>query len=387
MATETIAPPTPFRIAVPDAELDDLRRRLRATRWPDAVATDWRDGTDRDWLRDVCAWWADGFDWRAQEAALNAVPQYRIDLGGRRLHYLHARSPHPGAAPLLLLHGWPGSFVEFRHLIDPLVDPVAHGGRAEDAFEVVCPSIAGFGFSDAPLGLDFHSRAMADDMRRLMAALGHRRYFAQGGDLGSAVATWLGADDPACAGLHLNLVFSRRPRDQGDPLAGVGDEERARLAASADRVRNGLGYQEIQGTRPQSLGYGLNDSPAGLAGWILEKFHGWSDHDGALFSVIDRDDALTNLSVYWFTQTITSACRMYYANRHHAPDPPAPERVDVPTAVAVFPGELYLPPRAWVERQYHLVHWSVQDRGGHFAALEAPEALVADLRAAFAPLR
>jgi microsomal epoxide hydrolase len=382
-----VSRPDPFRIAIPQAELDDLRARLAATRWPDAVAHDWRDGTDADWLRALCDYWADGFDWRAQEADLNRFPHYRLDLGGRRLHFLHAPSPHPDAAPLVLLHGWPGSFVEFRRMIDALVDPPAHGGDAADAFEVVVPSLAGFGFSDAPDSLAFHSRAMADDVRRLMATLGFERYFAQGGDLGSSVATWLAADDPACAGIHLNLVFSRRPRDVDDPLAGVGEAERARLAASAARVENGLGYQQIQGTKPQSLGYALNDSPAGLAGWILEKFHGWAQHDGDPFSVIDRDDALTNVSVYWFTRTITSACRMYYAHRQHPPDPPMPERVETPTAVAVFPGELYLPPRAWVERQYHLVHWAVQERGGHFAALEAPAALTADVRTALRPLR
>ena len=384
------ADPTPFEIAIEEHELEILEDRLAVTRWPDAVTDDWGDGTDLAWLRDLCAWWGEGFDWRAQEADLNRFPQFLWtddgdpDLGA--IHFLHVRSPHADAAPLLLVHGWPGSFVEFRHCIDPLSDPTRHGGRAEDAFHVVVPSLPGYGFSEAPKRHGVNGRRVAECFARLMARLGYVSYFAQGGDWGSHVCTWLADRDPACAGIHLNLVFARRPRD-GDPFEGVSAEERARLAAGATRVRDGTAYQEIQGTRPQTLGYGLTDSPAGLAAWIGEKFHAWSQHDGDLFEAVSRDDLLTNLSVYWFTRTATSAARFYYEHRHHAEDPPVPPRIDTPTAVAVFPGELYLPPRAWVEQQYAVHHWTVQARGGHFAALEAPEALVADVRAAFGTLR
>ncbi|MEE4382002.1 MAG: epoxide hydrolase family protein [Pseudomonadales bacterium] len=379
--------PEPFTIAVPDAELADLRERLTRARWPDAIPCAWADGTDRDWLREACRYWAEGFDWRAQEAQLNGFDQFRMEIDGLSVHFVHQRSPEPDAAPLLLVHGWPGSFVEFRHLIGPLTDPVAHGGRAEDAFHVVCPSIPGYGFSQAPTSHAFNGRRVAETFAGLMAGLGYGRYFAQGGDWGSHVSTWLGALDPACAGLHLNLVFARRPRDVADPFAGVSDAERRRLEARNATMRDGLGYQEIQGTRPQTLGYGLHDSPVGLAAWILEKFHGWSDHDGDLTEAISLDDALTNVSLYWFTGTITSSMRLYHAHRKHPPDPPVPERVEVPTAVGIFPGELYLPPRAWVERQYAVHHWREHPRGGHFAALEVPELLLEDVRDAFRPLR
>ncbi|MEE4298555.1 MAG: epoxide hydrolase [Pseudomonadales bacterium] len=381
----------PFEIAIDEKELEILEDRLAVTRWPDALVSDWSDGTDRDWLRALCEYWYEEFDWRAQEAGLNRFPQFLAaadeadpDLG--EIHFLHVRSAHAAATPLLLVHGWPGSFVEFRHCIDALVDPEAHGGSADDAFHVVVPSLPGYGFSAAPKRHGVNGRRVAERFDRLMAQLGYDRYFAQGGDWGSHVCTWLAHVSDACAGIHLNLVFAPMPRED-DPWTDVSDEEKARLAASRERMKDGVAYQEIQGTRPQTLGYGLTDSPAGLAAWIGEKFHAWSQHDGDVFQAISRDDLLTNLSVYWFTRTATSAARFYYEHRNHHADPPVPERIEVPTAVAVFPGELYLPPRAWVERHYAVSHWSVQDRGGHFAALEQPEALVADLRVAFAALR
>ena len=384
-------PIRPFTIAVEERELEILEDRLAVTRWPDALVSDWSDGTDLGWLKALCEYWYEEFDWRAQEEDLNRFPQFLAaaddadpDLGA--LHFLHVRSPHAEAVPLLLVHGWPGSFVEFRHCIDALVDPVAHGGRAEDAFHVVVPSLPGYGFSEAPRRHGVNGRRVAERLARLMAQLGYERYFAQGGDWGSHVCSWLAHLAPACAGIHLNLVFAPRP-DDGDPWEGVSEAEKARLASSRERMKDGVAYQEIQGTRPQTLRYGLTDSTAGLAAWIGEKFHAWSQHDGDVFTAVSRDDLLANLSIYWFTRTATSAARFYYEHRNFHEDPPVPERIDTPTAVAVFPGELYLPPRAWVERQYAVSHWSVQDRGGHFAALEAPEALVADLRTALAPLR
>ena len=387
MSSPVVGSPTPFRIQVTDTELAELRARLHATRWPDAIDDDWSDGTDRAWLRRICAVWADEFDWRAQETQLNGFDQFSVPIDGERLHFIHQRSPHAGARPLLLTHGWPGSFAEFRHLIGPLVDPPAHGGDAADAFHVVCPSLPGYGFSEAPRRHGVNGRVVAERFAALMAALGHDRYFAQGGDWGSHVCSWIAALDPACAGIHLNLVFAPRPRDTDDPFRNVSAEERRRLEASRGRTRSGMGYQEIQGTKPQTLGYGLEDSPAGLAGWILEKFHGWSDHDGEPETAICRDDLLTNLSIYWHARCATSAARLYYENRQHPSDPPAPEWIGTPTAVAVFPRELYLPPRAWVERRYAVHHWEVQPQGGHFAALEQPELLLEDVRAAFRPLR
>ncbi len=374
-----------FTIAVPDTELDELRRRLAATRWPDAVSDDWADGTDLTWLEGICRYWEREFDWRAQEADLNRFEQYLGAVDGQTLHFIHQRSPEPDARPLLLIHGWPGSFIEFRHLIGPLTDPVAHGGRAEDAFHVVAPSLPGYGFSPAPRRHGCNGHRCAELFAGLMAALGYERYFAQGGDWGAHISTWLGAIDPACIGIHLNLVFARKPRD-GDAFADVSDAERERLEASRLRTVNGIGYQEIQGTKPQTLGYGLTDSPAGLAAWILEKFHGWTEHAGDPETAVSRDDMLTNVAVYWFTRSITSSMRLYYENRQHPADPPVPAFVSKPTAVAAFPGELYLPPPAWIKRQYDLVRYTVQARGGHFAALEAPDLLLADIRAAFAAM-
>ncbi len=371
----------PFRIEIPETELQDLRTRLARTRWPDRIADDWASGTDGDWLQEICHYWAEQYDWRQHEAALNRHPQFILPVGEQPLHFIHQRSPESGAQPLLLIHGWPGSVVEFRHVIDALTDPVAHGGRAEDAFHVVAPSLPGYGFSPPPQQHGVNGRVCAEYLAELMSRLGYSRYFAQGGDWGSHVSTWLGAIDPACAGIHLNLVFARRPRD-GDPFARVSEQEQARLSASQARTRNGMGYQEIQGTRPQTLGVALNDSPAGLAAWILEKFHGWTDHDGDPETAVSRDDMLTNVSVYWFTRSITSSMRLYYEHRQHPSDPPAPGFIKVPTAVAAFPGELYQPPRDWIERAYNLQHYSVQPRGGHFAALEVPDLLVADIRAA-----
>lgn len=374
-----------FTIRIPDTDLEDLSARLQMTRWPDSLDHDWADGTDLRWLQGICDYWTHGFDWRAQERALNRFPQFLLEIAGQRLHFIHQRSLLPHARPLLLLHGWPGSFIEFRHVIDALTDPLAHGGRAEDAFHVVVPSLPGHGFSEAPRQHGCNGRACAERFATLMATLGYENYLAQGGDWGSHIATWLGAIDPSCAGLHLNLVFARKPRDEA-PFAGVSDAERARLEASRQRTGNGLGYQAIQGTKPQTLGYGLNDSPVGLAAWILEKFHAWSDHDGDPESAVSRDDMLTNVALYWFTRSITSSMRLYYEQRQHPSEPPAPEYVDTPTAVAAFPGELHLPPPAWIERSYRLARYSLQPKGGHFAALEVPDLLIDDLRSCVASL-
>jgi microsomal epoxide hydrolase len=389
----------PFQIHIGDAEIDDLRRRLEATRWPDQVGDDWIYGTPVDYLRELCQYWAHEFDWRAAEQQLNSFDQFMVDLDQSdpqhpstpldpsSLHVIHQRSSHRDAQPLLLTHGWPGSITEFVKIIEPLTQPERHGGEPADAFHVICPSIPGYGFSPAPRRPGFHARACAALFSTLMATLGYSRYFAQGGDWGSAVTTWLAALYPDhVAGIHLNLVFSGPPTD-GDAMAGVTDIEARRLSERRERMRNEVGYQHIQGSKPQTLGYSLNDSPAGLAAWIVEKFHGWTQHDGDLESAVTRDEMLTNISVYWFTGTATSAARLYYENRHYGDGPAAPQRVDVATSVSMFPGELYLPPRVWVERQYNLVNWFEPTRGGHFAALEAPDELVADIRSAFRTLR
>ena len=374
-----------FSIQVPERELLDLQQRLAQARWPDQIGAPWDYGTDRGYLRDLCGYWQHEFDWRAQERALNRFDQFMVPVDNTRVHCIHQRSTHAHAQPLLLTHGWPGSFIEFRHVIEPLTQPERHGGDPADAFHVVCPSIPGYGFSPAPTQPGFQPKACAVLFAGLMHELGYESYFAQGGDVGAAVTTWLGAlGPPAVRGIHLNLVFVRAPKDE--PMRGVSEAEQQRFFERQEYMRNEIGYQHIQGTKPQTLGYGLNDSPVGLAAWIAEKFHKWSQHDGDPHSAISRDDLLTNISVYWFTQSITSSVRMYYESRNYT-ERPFPKRVEAPTAVANFPGELSLPPRAWVEHQFNLVRFSHPARGGHFAALEVPELLVQDIRDALRPLR
>ena len=376
----------PFTVAVGQPVLDDLSARLRATRWPDALpGAGWDYGTDLGYLQDLCRTWADGFDWRRQEARLNAWPQFLTEVDGERLHYLHARSPHPGALPLLLTHGWPGSVVEFLSVLGPLVDPPAHGGDAADAFTVVCPSIPGYGWSGPTRQRGWDVRRVARALAALMAELGHDRYGAQGGDWGGIATAHLGVlDAEHLVGIHLNMANAPRPKGVDDTALDA--QEQADLAEMRAFKAGETGYQAIQGTKPQSLAYALNDSPAGLAGWVVEKFRTWSDCGGDLESVVARDDLLANLTTYWVTGTAGSAARLYYETFRALPVMPA-ERVEVPTAVARFPREIYRPPRAWVEAAFDLQRWTVMPRGGHFAALEQPQLLVDDVRAFFRGLR
>ncbi|MCA9511340.1 MAG: epoxide hydrolase [Myxococcota bacterium] len=378
----------PFRIAIPEADLDDLRVRLARARLPDDLEdAGWRYGMPSSALRDVLAYWRDGYDWRAQEARLAAFPQFTTEAAGERVHFFHVRSPEPDAVPLVLTHGWPGSPVEFLGVMGPLADPRAHGGDPADAFHVVCPSMPGYGFSGPTTrpGVDVHR--VADAVAALMRQLGYERYVAQGGDWGALVTRRLGeAYADRLLGVHLNMGFAM-PDDLAAPEAweGVTDEEKAAFAEAGARIADGTGYMAIQSTKPNTLGLGLNDSPAGLAGWILEKFHAWSDlrPDGRLESVYALDDLLTNVMQYWWTGTAASAARLYCesARAGTAATDPWRGRVDVPTGFARYPRELLQTPRAWMERRYRLVHFAQMERGGHFAAFEQPEAFVRDLRA------
>ncbi len=379
--------PEPFVVAVPRSELDDLSDRLRRTRWPDALdGSGWDLGTERGYLQELCAYWAEGFDWRRAEARINAFPQAVAQVDGERLHHLHVPSPHPDALPLLLSHGWPGSVVEFLGLIGPLVDPPSYGGDPQDAFTVVCPSLPGYGWSGPTRQPGWDIRRVARAMATLMAELGYDRYGAQGGDWGGIAAAHLGAMDPEhLVGIHLNMANAGRPTGSDD--AALTETERADLAEMRAFRTLETGYQAIQGTKPQSLAYGLTDSPAGLAGWLVEKFRTWSDCGGDLESVVDRDDLLANVTTYWVTRTAGSSARIYYETfRSGLPVMPT-ERVSVPTAVARFPREIYRPPRAWVEAAFDLRRWTEMPRGGHFAALEQPHLLVEDVRAFFRDLR
>jgi microsomal epoxide hydrolase len=373
----------PFRIDVADEELNDLRRRLRNARWADQIeGSGWDLGTDRQELQALCKYWSDGFDWRAQERAINEFSHFTTTVRGQRIHYIHERSPDPEAVPLLLLHGWPGSFVEFLHLIRPLCDP----GEGRIAFHVVVPSIPGFGWSGPTLERGWHLGRMGAAMGDVMAGIGYPRFVVQGGDAGAIAATQMGLLQPErLIGIHLNLIVVGPP-DPVHPLSGLSESDVGLVRASEEWARHESGYSWIQGTRPQTLAYGLHDSPVGLAGWILEKFRRWSDCQGDVWSRFTPDDLLTNITVYWVTGTIGSSMRMYYETRQAGIVAGFRGPVRVPTAVAVFPKEHNRYPRPWAEACYNIRRWTEMPRGGHFAAMEEPDLLIDDVRAFVAGL-
>lgn len=382
----------PFVIHVSDEVLDDLRNRLGRTRWPDQLpGTSWEYGCDMATLRTVCDYWANEFDWRAAEARLNRWPQVitNIDIpemDSIRVHALHARSPHPNAMPLCITHGWPGSVAEFMDIIDPLIDPPAYGGDAADAFHVVAPSMPGYGFSGPTTQTGVNIRTVAQVNAALMARLGYHRYGAQGGDWGAIATAHMGRlDSEHVAGIHVNMPIPRAPAQ--DLMAGVTPDEAAALGRMATFRDEGTGYQRIQGTKPQTLAYGLNDSPAGLAGWILEKFHAWSDCHGDVLGHFTLDQLCTNLTIYWATATINSSTRLYFESMRLGGLAVIDGRVEVPTGIAIFPAEMIRPPRAWCEQVYNVQQWTVMPAGGHFAAMEEPQLLVHDIRTFFRRVR
>ena len=370
----------PFTINVSQDTLDDLQERLQKTRWPDQIGSPWTYGTDLNYLQDLCDYWMNQYDWRAAEAELNSLDHYKTEIEGRSLHFIHQRSSHQQAMPLLMTHGWPGSIAEFTKIIPMLTQPENYGGKPEDAFHLICPSIPGYGFSSAPIEPGFDQKRVAEGHIELMSRLGYEAYVVQGGDWGSPISSWTAVLDPErVKALHLTLVFAGFPKHKEDPWEGVSDAEKQRLAERRTHMSEGTGYQAIQGTRPQTLGYGLNDSPAGLAAWITEKFHAWTDCAGDIERSVSKDELLTNIMIYWVTGSITSSARLYYESNHVGSNL-FEKRVETPTGCAIFPGELYQPPRAWANELYNVQHWSTPAAGGHFAALEQPALLAEDLR-------
>jgi pimeloyl-ACP methyl ester carboxylesterase len=374
---------SPYPIRASDSVLDDLYRRIAATRWPAPDDGSWEMGTDPAWLRELVAFWQTSFDWRAQEGWLNAtLPGQRVSLRGLDIHFSHRPSSDPGALPLLLLHGWPSSFVEMHRIVGPLSDPSGHGASGRPGFHVVVGSLPGHGFSSAPSDPTFGADECADVLRDLMVdVLGYERFAVHGGDRGAFVATSLGHRHPEhVAAIHQTL-----------PLGLVGSppspEERAWLDAMQAWSREEGGYSAIQSTRPLSLAYGLNDSPVGLAAWICEKFRAWSDCDGDPLRVFSRDALLTNVMIYWLSGCIYPSIRFYWAHRKAPPAALRPVTIDVPTGVCLFPKEVMRPPRSAVARKYDLRHWHEPKRGGHFPALETPDVLVEDLRRFLEPFR
>jgi epoxide hydrolase len=381
---------TPFRLAVGDDELDDLRRRLACARWPEAEPVpDWSQGVPVAWLRDLCAYWQDGYDWRRCEAELNALPQFRTEIDGLGIHFVHVPSPSPDALPLVMTHGWPGSVLEFLDVIGPLADPVAHGGDAADAFHVVCPSLPGYGFSDKPSEAGWGIDRIADAWATLMARLGYERYGAQGGDWGAAVSTAVGQRDPDhVAGVHVNLAMVGPDPDTMNDLT---DFEQRSLADMGEMAEWGLGYAAEQSTRPQTLGYGLVDSPVGQCAWIAEKYWAWTDHHGDPTSALSRDQMLDNVMVYWLTKSAASSARLYWEAALMRPSGRSrlgSGTTATPTGISIFPGEVMRPSRRWCEKRYTDIRFYEQvDRGGHFAAWEQPELFVDQVRRAFRAMR
>ena len=381
---------TPFSIHIEAEILSDLQSRIRNTRWPDpAPGTAWEQGTDLEYLRQVLTYWADEFDWNVQERALNAATQFRAALDGVHIHFVHERARHGDGIPLILTHGWPSSFVELLPLVPFLTDPAAHGIDGP-AFDVVIPSLPGYGFSERPAQTGVNYQYVARLWHRLMRGLGYERYGAQGGDFGAGVTTFMALSDPErMIGVHLsNLEIAPYTGPGSRPLSAA---ERAYLERNAAFWQEEVGYKAIQSTKPQTLAYGLNDSPAGLAAWILEKWRSWADSRGNLNARFSRDFLLTTVTLYWVTQTIASSMRDYFDNdnwRFRITLGPQ-DLVKVPTGIAIFANTFVdegTPPREWAERLYNVRRWTPMPRGGHFAPAEEPELLAREIVALFARL-
>ena len=381
----------PFEIDIADAAIADLQRRLAATRMPDQIAdTTWEYGTDSSYLSELIAYWQNDFDWKKQETELNQFDQFKTEIDGLDMHFIHQRSENPNAIPLMIVHGWPGSVAEFSKIVGPLTDPVAHGGDIADSYHVIAPSLPGFGFSEKPNAPGYSPEKIAHILAGLMQRLGYEQYAIAGGDWGAIINRYLANNYPErLLGLHSNMVLAGPPADEAQ-RNNVSEEVNSLRTARTAYMLNEVGYQRIQGTKPQSLGYGLNDSPAGLAAWIVEKFHGWSDlpqgADGYLDNYFTKDELLTNIAIYWFTETITSSARIYYENSKTPVAKPI-EYIDVPTGVAVYPAEIFITPRSWVAAAYDLRHYSLMEEGGHFAALEQPASYLNELNTFFRLLR
>ena len=379
----------PFRIDIPQADLDDLRDRLARTRWPDELpGVGWTRGVPLGYLKELAWYWADGYDWPKQEARLNEFPQFTTTIDGQNIHFLHVRSPEPDALPLIMTHGWPGSIVEFLNVIGPLTDPAAHRGDPADAFHLVIPSLPGYGLSGPTHQIGWTTDRVAKAWAELMARLGYQRYGAQGGDWGAFVTPQLGRVDPGhVVGVHVNAAtFGFIPFGPVDPeeLATFTDAERARLERlNTSTAGPGNGYFEVQANRPQTLAYALTDSPVGQLAWIVERFKEWTHAAEVPENAVDRDQLLTNVMLYWLTGTARSSADLYHENAHAGFSPQRPGTT--PTGVAVFAEDYAI--RRYAERTNHIVHWTEFDRGGHFAAMEAPDLLVGDVRSFFRGLR
>ena len=374
----------PFEIHVPDSVLSDLSERLARTRWPEAeTVSDWSQGIPLAYVQELCEYWREGYDWRAVEARINAMPQFVTAIDGVDIHFLHVRSPQEDARPLVLTHGWPGSIVEFLKVIGPLSDPTAHGGDAADAFHLVIPTIPGYGFSGKPTSTGWGVQRVAHAWAELMARLGYASYFAQGGDWGAGITVAIGLQDVEhCAGIHTNMPTVGPDRDTMDDLT---EQEQDAIKAQQFYQDWDSGYSKQQSTRPQTLGYGLTDSPAGQAAWIVEKFYQWTDCQGHPENVLSRDELLGNVMMYWINACGASSARLYWESFGRGG---GGGDITVPSGVSMFPKEIFRASKRWVERRFKdLRYYNTLDRGGHFAAFEQPELFVGELRASFRTMR
>ena len=379
---------TPFTIQISDDVLNDLQRRLDQVRWPGELPhTDWDYGTNLDYLQSLIAYWKNGFEWRRQEAFLNTFAQFKATVSGVGVHFIHERGQGANPMPIIITHGWPSTFFEMYKIIPMLTDPARFGGDPNDAFDVIAPSMPGYGFSDTTRERGVDPARIGDVLAGLMAGLGYERFAAHGGDWGASITARLAYAHPDhVIGIHTMLPAIITPHIGPETRALSETEQHFLDARSHWRQAEG-GYSHIQGTKPQTLSYGLNDSPVGLAAWIVEKFRTWSDCNGDVESVYTRDELLTTVMIYWVTQTINSSVRIYYESQRNPFVLQPGERIQSPTAVALFPKDIALPPREWIERAYNVQRWTEMPRGGHFAALEQPALLVEDIRAFFRPLR
>lgn len=376
-----------FHIHVSDEILNDLEYRLHHIRWPDQLENlGWERGVDLNALQSLVSYWRDHYDWRAQETELNRISQFCSEIDGINVHFVHERGKGPNPLPIILSHGWPDSYLRYQKIIPLLTDPASHGGNPEDSFDVIVPSLPGFGFSGRPKHPGVNNSRAAEMLAKLMTEeLGYKKFAAAGGDIGSGVTRYMAANHPELLlGIHLTDIGIIRNLMTSDDKAKLSEEELQYKKQAAEWISNEGGYISIQSTRPQTLAYGLSDSPVGLAGWLMEKFRAWSDCNGALRQRFSEDELITHIMIYWVTNTMGSTINMYYENSHSLPPL---GYIGVPTGIALFPADILLPPKEWAVRNLNVTRWTSMLRGGHFTAMEEPELLADDIRAFYRPFR
>jgi len=376
----------PFKIKISDEELEDLNKRLAATRWPEKeTVKDWSQGVPLSYIKEICDYWVNEYDWKSREEYYNTFTQFITDVDGIDIHFIHIKSPHKEAKPLIISHGWPGSIVEFHKIINPLIDPVSHGGKAEDAFHIVCPTLPGYGFSGKPSQPGTGVEKIAELWDLLMNKIGYNKYFAQGGDWGSAITISIGKQNRgSCEGIHVNMPFAPPTKEA---IENPSDRDKLAFEGLNYYQEWGSGYSKQQSTRPQTLGYGLADSPIGQASWIIEKFYEWTDCDGHPENILNKEELLDNIMFYWLTKSASSSARLYWESFGSFGGNPE-EKLLIPVGCSIFPKEISRTPRSWAEQVYsNIVYWNELEKGGHFAAFEQPELFINEIRSCFRLIR